>query len=290
LKIKLGLPSSLFANLNLKESLSELSKLNLEAVEIVFDKPHIEASKISESKLKSKVKDALRSLNPKVELSAHACFQEINLADLNSTHRMRNLRLVGRCLKISAALDLKIVVIHPGYIAESAFKLKSVSPRLESKARSLFEASIKECLRMAEEHGVILALENIHGAESLIQTPSEASRLAGKFEGLRLTVDVGHLYLEARRRGLGENSAEKWVAEEIERLPKGLLVHLHLHDNHGFNDDHLPPSMGKIKFKPIIKALKALEFKGQVILEVWSPEKPLEAGVKALREARRLFS
>jgi len=290
LKVKLGLPSNLFANLEFKDALREVSRLNPEAVEVVFDKPHFEISTADESRMKLEVRDAIRSLGSHLEFSAHACFQKINLASLNPADRKRSIKLIGKCLRVSGDLGLKVVVLHPGYLPRSFPWLRWLIPNLKSKAKNLMENSLKECLRMAEDHGVMLALENVHGLESLIQTPSEAFKLASKFPELKLTVDVGHLYLEARRRGLGEGLAERWVAEEISRLPKGVVVHLHLHDNYGFKDDHLPPGEGKIDFRPIVDALRAIDFEGQVILEVWSPERPQESGAKALEEARKLLS
>jgi len=89
-------------------------------------------------------------------------------------------------------------------------------------------------------------------AEKLVKesgvNESEAKRIAEKLVGA--TWDVGHINM-LRRGGYDE----KDILEETKKIAP-LLKHVHLTDNFGYHDSHLPPGMGNV---PIKKMLEVLE-------------------------------
>ena len=286
MKVKLGLPSNLFARLSLEESLAKVWRLNPEAVELVLDRPHVSAEELEGGNLKLRL-EILRSLSPRRELSAHANFGKVNPSSLFFHSRRRSLRILEACLKLSAEVNARVLVVHPGFLPPLA-DLPWVGGYLQRKAwRSLLN-SLRRCLKLSEDYGVPLGLENIHGKRSPFSLPSQASQLAENLEGLRFTFDLGHAYIEARRLGMARGEAEAWLAGEMVKHFKGRLIHVHLHDNRGLKDSHLPPGTGEINFKPFREALETLDFQGQVILEIWSPKNPEEDGRRALEEARNI--
>ncbi|MHC1564079.1 MAG: sugar phosphate isomerase/epimerase family protein [Candidatus Hecatellaceae archaeon] len=289
MKVKLGLPSNLFAKQSLEASLSRVWKLNPEAVELVLDKPHITAEELEDGgKLEARLRETLRSLSPKREISVHANFQRINPSSLSFQQRSRSLRLLEECLRISAGLEAKVLVVHPGWLPPAS-RVPLIGGIVRRLAWKALQASMKACLKLSENYGVTVGLENIHGKLSPFTLPSQASNLS--LEGLKFTFDLGHAYIEARRRlKMAGGEAERWIAGEVACHLQGKLAHVHLHDNRGLTDTHLPPGEGEIDFNPMVEALEKAGFQGQVILEVWNPENPEASGRKALEAARRIFS
>jgi hypothetical protein len=88
---------------------------------------------------------------------------------------------------------------------------------------------------------------------------SQAASAAEKLIGV--TWDVGHLNM---LRKAGYNEAE--IVKETEKIAK-LVKHVHLTDNFGFTDSHLPPGMGNVPIKDILKELEAAGFKGKKVIE-----------------------
>ena len=77
---------------------------------------------------------------------------------------------------------------------------------------------------------------------------SEAKEQADKIIGM--TLDVGHLNL-AKKKGF----EDKDLIKEVEQIAKH-VKHIHLHDNFGSGDSHLPPGMGNVPIKEILEKLE----------------------------------
>ena len=291
LKVKLGLPSNLFAKLSFENSLTRVWRLNPEAVELVLDKPHVKVEELENGrKLGVKFKEILGSLSPKREISAHANFQKVNPSSLTALKSNRNLRIFEECFRISAEVEAKVLVAHPGWFPLMS-RIPWIGGIIKRKAWTVLLDFMKICLNFSENYGVPLGLENVHGKRSPFSLPHQASRLPETLGNLKFTFDLGHAYIEARKRlKIARGEVERWVAEEMVNHLKGKLVHVHLHDNRGLKDNHLPPGEGEMDFNPLIEALKELGFQGQVILEIWNPGNPEIAGKKALKEARKILA
>ena len=112
--------------------------------------------------------------------------------------------------------------------------------------------------------------------------------LANRLDGLGITFDVGHSFLNKRLNKI--SSPEKKIAEEI-RLIGDHLAHVHLHDNRGIWDEHLIPGKGDINFRQIVKALREIGYDGRIIAELHNPmtNKPMEIGKIGLTKVRELF-
>jgi len=91
---------------------------------------------------------------------------------------------------------------------------------------------------------------------------SEAERQAEKLIGA--TWDVGHLNL--LRKGYDEKEAEKKIMEETKRIAP-FVKHVHITDNFGHADTHLPPGMGNVPVKKIMEELEKRGFSGKQIME-----------------------
>lgn len=88
---------------------------------------------------------------------------------------------------------------------------------------------------------------------------NEANKIAEDMIGA--TWDVGHINL-LKSMGYSDEDIEK----ETQKIAK-YVKHLHLTDNLGRTDSHLPPGMGNVPFDKIMSALNNAGFEGRRIIE-----------------------
>ena len=88
---------------------------------------------------------------------------------------------------------------------------------------------------------------------------SEARRAAEKLIGA--TWDVGHINL-MRKSGFTKED----IVQETKKIAP-FVKHVHLTDNFGYEDSHLPPGMGEVPIKEMMKELEKAGFSGREIVE-----------------------
>jgi len=82
--------------------------------------------------------------------------------------------------------------------------------------------------------------------------------LFNRFPDLQFHLDIGHFNLNMR-------NPLRFV-----KAFKNRLTHIHLHDNDGTKDQHLPMGTGKIEWEPLIEELKTF-YTGTITLEIFTP-------------------
>jgi sugar phosphate isomerase/epimerase len=94
-------------------------------------------------------------------------------------------------------------------------------------------------------------------------------------EGTGVCVDTSHTSLGG------------YLFEALERFADR-LVHIQASDNHGTNDDHLPPGEGVIDWKRVIATLERIRYRGLFLLEVSGDDDALSRIGRAAASARAL--
>lgn len=277
--MKIGLPTTLFQKDSLEKALKNVLKLKPNCIEIVFDLPHFPPEKEYGISIR-RIKNIISQGN--VEYSVHSSFYEFNLGSIYPARRKAALTQTKKCLKFASLIEAKVVTIHPGYCPFPHIK------KLFEDVKRRFVEDLKECLKFALDEGVLLALENIQSKYFFFYRLEDGLYFIQKVDGLGLTFDIGHAYISACE--LGFKKPENYIAKIVKEKLKNHIFHVHLHDNFGVKDNHLPPGNGKINFKPIIKALRDIGYDKQIIVEVWNPQKPVDFGLKGLTVTKRLFS
>jgi hypothetical protein len=95
--------------------------------------------------------------------------------------------------------------------------------------------------------------------ESKKMSREKAEMMAEKLIGV--TWDVAHINL-MRKHGF----TEKDIIEETEKIAP-YVKHMHIVDNFGFNDSHLPIGMGNVPFKKIMEEMEKAGYSGKMISE-----------------------
>jgi sugar phosphate isomerase/epimerase len=124
-----------------------------------------------------------------------------------------------------------------------------------------FADAMKELTEFAVTRKVSLMLEN---APPEKRSPLESldcfSYVMKSVPALSFHLDVGHAFIENRMKGV-----RSYIAAFAERL-----AHVHIHDNHGKQDEHLPLGKGKIDTREVIRLLKDINYDRTITFEVFS--------------------
>ena len=203
-------------------------------------------------------------------VSIHAPFGvALDLADPQELHRRAAIDAIGAAARAIKRLGGHLVVVHPSDLPRHAH---DVSARLADSARGLAElacACRQEDLTLAIES----PLPHLVGGH-----PDEFAWLLAHVGGdAGVCLDTGHTAL-GRHWG-------KFLA-----VSTGRLVHVHVSDNHGHRDDHLPPGDGTLDWQAIARSLCEVDYRGWLMLELGCPHGGLaEYFRRAVSQAGRLF-
>lgn len=196
-----------------------------------------------------------------VGFTLHLPFVEMNPASLIPSVRALAEERLKRALEFGEALGAKVGVLHTGQV-----------PVRHPMALSLAQEALERTLSALLPLPFPVALENLALAEEdLLRGPEELKALLEKFPQYGFCLDVGHALVELGPRG---------PLLYLEAL-KEKLVHLHLHDNHGRGDDHLPVGAGAVPWERLAPHLQG--FPGTAALEVGGGAEGVRQSARRLR-------
>ena len=232
----IGVSSTEFSAYMFEEVIAEVSK--------VFD--HWEIFAEAEHRLPS-IEARFRDLIPsyKLSYSIHAPISDINIASLNERIREDSILEILTTAETAANLNIDLITIHPGLTSMSV-------PYMEEKAVEKAKRSLSAIDRISSEYGVRIAVENMPAFPFMLgRTAEELNELIGS-TNLGFCLDIGHA-----------NTTDQ--IDELIKAFRDRLINVHIHDNHGENDEHLTLGEGSIDFKKIIGSLSG--YQGNYIIE-----------------------
>ena len=254
------------------ELLGEIARSGAGAIELFCARHHFDyRSADSARELAGALRDnnlALHAVHAPVERDSGPTRQSsvpLSVSDPERGRRLDAVDEIRRALDLSEHLPFRFMVLHLG------------SSRDDADARR-FDAAFSslEHLRLfAKQGGVTIAIENTPGQ---LATPANLRQFVTdtRLTDLRFCFDIGHAHL-------GDG-----VLPSFE-IMRDLVVTAHVHDNHGFKDEHLPPYSGDIEWDAVLPALSAIQ--SPLVLEL--KEQPAYAEpappTVALEAARAAF-
>jgi len=167
-------------------------------------------------------------------LSLHGPFKELFPGSMDRrVQALAHLRF-SQALFCGKELGCELIVVHSCY--NPLFRYPGYEEEWLGNTERFWEKFLPLCRR----ENIKIALENIWDP-----SPVPIKRLLHKFDlpYFKACLDTGHAHLSSRL------PLEKWLFCLREEL-----CHLHIHDNFGLEDEHLPPGRGCIDFS----ALKSL--------------------------------
>src|SRR5712692_2445212 len=149
----------------------------------------------------------------------------LSLCEVERVRRIEAMDEYKRAIDVAEIAPFPLLVMHMGGPRETA------DPRKRDAAFS----SLEHLTLHAKHTGVTLAIENTlseMGDPAYLRQFVDETRLTG----LRFCFDIGHAHL-------ADGPAEERLGKSFEPL-RDLVAAVHLHDNHGEKDEHLPPFDG----------------------------------------------
>lgn len=176
-------------------------------------------------------------------LILHAPFAELTPCAVDpmigQVSRHRLLQAVNLC----ARYGIRRMVVHSGFVPRVYFRIWYVE-----KSSAFFRALLADCPRDFE-----LLIENVLDPDPEVLL--EMVQAIGDPRA-RLCLDVGHAHVASRQ------SVADWID-----LLSPLLAHLHIHDNDGAFDAHLPPGRGSIGFPGLFDRIQSAAPRATLTLE-----------------------
>jgi sugar phosphate isomerase/epimerase len=124
--------------------------------------------------------------------------------------------------------------------------------------------SLDAITEKAKHLGVLLCLENLFPEIHSLVEPEDFAEIFEKFPSLKMTLDIGHAHIEDKEGQRGLNFIKKFPDH---------IKHIHVSDNFGKKDNHLPVGAGTVNFPEIVKALKNIGYNDTITFEVFSKDR-----------------
>lgn len=247
----------IYFDLPAPQAVAKLAALGFTAIDIFGDTPALDYRDITDSEIRELC--ALRERHG-LEFSLHGPCWDLNAASANRWHRDDVVAHYRQGIELAAALGAHIVTVHSGWLSD---------PKLSRQdALHCAADTISRCAPTAERAGVVLAVENVgYGPTGMFHDPQEWADIARAIASpaVKLTLDTGHAALQGFDLAAAVHAAGP------------LLVHLHLHNNNGQADDHLPLTEGHLDFAPLVQALQSSGFTGHGAIEIYTATHQEEA-------------
>ena len=187
-----------------------------------------------------------------IRFTVHSPFADVNIASPSKVIRTLMLNRLKRSMVYANALDAKLWVLHPG----NKTGISMFYPGEDWKQNL---KSIHFLNSLANDFGLKIAIENLPGKYGFImKNPEDFIRLYKEDSSLNdigVVLDTGHSNLE--------NQTESF----LRKLPKK-IVHIHVSDNMGDDDQHLGIGYGQIDWNQFAQTLHEIKYKKTIMVEV----------------------
>ncbi len=126
-----------------------------------------------------------------------------------------------------------------------------------------FSSAMRELCTFGKSKRIALMLENVPVGDYGTGGIGNYSHVMESVPQLNCHLDIAHAFIEG---GMGR--IETYLKQFSPRL-----VHIHIHDNHGELDEHLPLGSGSIDFKRVVRWLKGIGYSKTITFEVFTSYK-----------------
>ncbi len=258
----LTVSTQVFENDVLSESHLELFKeCGYNSIEIFLTKPHFDWH---DSSYVRAMHSAMQRLGLSVSGVHSPWMPGADIASLDSQERQNSVANAKKAADLLHLVGGEVLVIHPGAALKGDEDITAKT--------AICRDSLLDISHYCKLKGIQVALENPPKYELC----GEIDKLLALYDSLsqshiQACFDTGHANIAG---GL-----------ELWRLTAQEKVYIHLHDNDGVNDSHLPPGDGNLRWEAFFALLKESKFKGIICLEL----SPTQRTAEVLRKSRVWF-
>ncbi len=164
--------------------------------------------------------------------------QPLSICEVERIRRIEAMDELRRALDVADDLPFSRMIFHMGGPRETH----------DLRKRDAAFSTLEHLMLHARHAGVTICIENTTsemGDPAYLRAFVDETRLTG----LRFNFDIGHAHL-------ADGPEEERIEKSFAPL-RDLVAGVHLHDNHGEKDEHLPPYDGSIDWPAATKTLKS---------------------------------
>ncbi len=177
----------------------------------------------------------------------------LSTADLAERIRQASLEEMLQSLDVAVKLGAEKVVLHPSMVfGMGGFVLDNVKEYALTFISTMVSA--------AQHLGITICLENMMPRNMLGVEPQYFKEILREFPSLALTLDTGHA-------NMGDPDGHRLKA--LVSCFGDRLGHIHISDNLGVRDDHIPVGSGTVNFPAFIRDLKKSGYDETITLEIF---------------------
>lgn len=234
---KIGMPSCAILAVDWIDALKVAAENGFDAFEVSCIFPSADPENTTPDQVEQAKEIVAKS---EMEICVHAPFVELNTAAYSRGIREGSVEVVKKGIDFCHDLSGEIVIVHSGTITYDQLKgiARDQHPLMQIHWDHNIE-SLKQINGYANSKGITVCLENI-GFNSIDQTFEDLMEIREVVgESLKFTLDFGHARLHQ-----GAEKAIDLLGEHIR--------HIHLTDNFGAKDDHLPVGDGDFDLSPFL--------------------------------------
>ena len=250
----IGLSTGCFYQTPLVDCLETIRGSGFSMIEVVFSPPHLDY------KDPGRVQEAAARIDALglEAYSFHAPFaDDIDISSPDAARREHALDAILRAVDAATLLGVHYFVIHPGPENTEIPSREERLLRIEHVCGILDRVAAR-----CSEVGIQCVLEN-KLPHLMFGQSADLLWILASLKGNRVgaCLDTGHAHLAGDLYPL------------VYKMAPYLRL-LHVHDNKGHGDDHLPPGDGRIDWTTLLKELASISFNGALILELAGGSSP----------------
>lgn len=227
-----------------KKMITYLESIDAQLIEIVDDGFHA----LNKKKV-SILKEIAASYN--LRFTVHSPFADVNIASPIKAIRALMLKRLKHSMVYANVLDAKLWVLHPG----NKTGISMFYPGEDWKQNL---NSIQFLNSLANDFGLKIAIENLPGKYGFImKNPEDFIRLYqedSSLEDVGIVLDTGHSNLE--------NQTESFLRKLSKKI-----VHIHVSDNMGEDDQHLGIGYGQIDWIQFSQTIHEIKYEKTIMVE-----------------------
>lgn len=257
-------------SLNVISEIKEIDRLEFDYVEIAIEGPEGNPQILKDKQ------------NEIIELLSHSRFgnstplgHTVPWVDLGSDYeRIRQAWVSEAIGEIKLAEELGISIINFHSSAKGMFfghKRRKII--LDNWIKSLDEI-ISHTVQDDNLSNMQIMLENIPVSSSGIHKLEEFKYILDNVPGLKVHLDIPHAFTSGGMQA---------IIDYI-RTFRDKIIHIHWHDNHGLDDEHLPIGKGIIDHNRVVEELKSINYNKTITLEVFTNKQDAKDSANKLKE------
>ncbi|MDD4932922.1 MAG: sugar phosphate isomerase/epimerase [Methylacidiphilaceae bacterium] len=270
--MEIGLSTGVFYSKAVQEVLPFVARAGFESVELWTGDPVSRAPfDWRNPREVGQVQKLLKGLDLRAA-SFHAPYsEEADPSHPDPILQKRTLSLLAEAVEVAAALGARTLVLHG-----SAVELSHVSEAGRAARLKALRESLAHLHQVARSSGVAVAVETLL-PHLFTADPYLLLDLVAPYPNAEVGIcfDTGHC-----------SFWRSWRLEQLYEILASRVIALHVNDNRGTYDDHLPPGQGKIDWPPWLTTLRQTGFSGVFLLEVVLAQDASDpvAALEALRQ------